>query len=116
MGRSLAPDEFAAQPKHMTLLNPGISAVIITLDEEKNIANAILSVKPWVQEVIVVDMKSGDRTVEIARSLGAVLYDHPRVGFVEPARATAIAHALGPWVLLLDADEMVPLTLSQELR
>ncbi len=52
---------------------PEISAVIITLNEEKNIANAILSLKSWVQEIIVVDMISDDRTVEIAQSLGARL-------------------------------------------
>jgi glycosyltransferase involved in cell wall biosynthesis len=62
-----------------------ISAVIITLNEEKNIANAILSVKPWVNETIVVDMMSDDATVGIALSFGAVVYEHPRVGFVEPA-------------------------------
>jgi glycosyltransferase involved in cell wall biosynthesis len=96
-------------------MTQGISAVLITLNEEKNIANAILSVKPWVQEVIVVDMMSDDGTVEIARSLGARLYEHPRVGFVEPARAAAVSYAAGPWVLILDADEMIPLSLSNEL-
>ena len=96
-------------------MTPGISAVIITLNEEKNIANAILSVKLWVQEVIVVDMMSDDGTVGIARSLGARLYEHPRVGFVEPARAAAVSYATGPWVLILDADEMIPLSLSNEL-
>ena len=96
-------------------MTQGISAVIITLNEERNIANAILSVKRWVQEIIVVDMMSDDRTVEIARSLGARLYEHPRVGFVEPARAAAVSYATGPWVLVLDADEMIPLSLSNEL-
>jgi glycosyltransferase involved in cell wall biosynthesis len=92
-----------------------ISAVIITLNEEKNIANAILSVKPWVNETIVVDMMSDDATVGIALSFGAVVYEHPRVGFVEPARAAAVDYATGPWILVLDADEMIPLSLSKEL-
>ena len=96
-------------------MTPGISAVIITLNEEKNIANAILSVRPWVQEIIVVDMMSDDSTVQIAQSLGARLYEHLRVGFVEPARAAAVSYAIGPWVLVLDADEMIPATLSSEL-
>ncbi len=95
---------------------PRISAVIVTLNEEDNISRVISSVKPWVDEVIVVDMLSDDRTVERARALGATLFEHPRVGFVEPARATAVGYARGEWILILDADEMVPYPLSVELR
>ena len=90
--------------------------MLVTLNEETNISRAILSVKPWVDEVIVVDMMSDDRTVERAKSLGAKMFEHPRVGFVEPARATAVSYASGEWVLILDADEMVPMPLSRELR
>lgn len=95
---------------------PNISAVIITLNEEANICRAILSVRPWVDEVIVVDMMSDDRTAERARAMGAKLFEHPRVGFVEPARATAVGYASGEWVLILDADELVSFSLSKELR
>ena len=93
-----------------------ISAVIITLNEEVNISRAILSVKPWVDEVVVVDMMSDDRTAEIAVSLGSRLYEYPRVGFVEPARATAVDYAAGEWVLILDADEVISCSLGRELR
>jgi glycosyltransferase involved in cell wall biosynthesis len=95
---------------------PSISAVIVTLNEEINITRAILSVKPWVDEVIVVDMMSDDRTVEMAGLLGAKVFNHPRVGFVEPARATAVGYALGEWIMILDADEMISFPLSSELR
>lgn len=95
---------------------PSISAVLVTLNEERNIKHAILSVKSWTDEVIVVDMMSDDRTVEIARSLGAKVFDHPRVGFVEPARATAVAYAGGDWIVMLDADEMAAFPLGMELR
>jgi glycosyltransferase involved in cell wall biosynthesis len=95
---------------------PSISAVIVTLNEEINITRAILSVKPWVDEVIVVDMLSDDRTVEMARQLGAKVFNHPRVGFVEPARATAVGYAGGEWIMILDADEMISFPLSTELR
>lgn len=95
---------------------PKISVVVITLNEEVNIDRVILSVKSWVDEIIVVDMMSDDRTVELARSLGAKVFSHPRVGFVEPARATAVGYASGDWILILDADEMISLPLSSELR
>jgi glycosyltransferase involved in cell wall biosynthesis len=94
---------------------PKISAVIVTLNEESNIKQAILSVKPWVDEIVVVDMMSDDRTVELARSLGAATFDHPRVGFVEPARLIAVDYARGEWILILDADEMISYSLSMEL-
>ena len=88
----------------------------MTLNEEINITRAILSVKSWVDEVIVVDMVSDDRTVEMARALGAKVFNHPRVGFVEPARATAVGYAGGEWIMILDADEMISFPLSTELR
>jgi glycosyltransferase involved in cell wall biosynthesis len=95
---------------------PKISMVVITLNEEANINRTILSVKSWVDEVIVVDMMSDDRTVELARSLGAKVFSYPKVGFVEPARATAVSYASGDWILILDADEMISSPLSRELR
>src|SRR5689334_9373024 len=52
-----------------------ISAVINTRNEESRIANAISSVVGWVDEVVVVDMCSEDRTVEIARSMGAQILE-----------------------------------------
>ena len=85
-----------------------ISAVLNTLDEERRIAFALRSVRPWVDEIVVVDMASSDRTVEIARSFGAHVASHARTGFVEPARAFACAQAAGDWILVLDADELVP--------
>jgi len=92
-----------------------ISAIIHTLNEELNIANAIRSVAPWVDEIVVVDMYSDDRTADIARSLGARVFRHEKTGFVEPARAYAEAQALGDWIFILDADEIAPVELSREL-
>lgn len=94
---------------------PRLSAVILTFNEEQNIANALRSVASWTDEIIVVDMHSEDRTVNIAESFGARVFSHPRMGFVEPARAFAMDMASGDWIINIDADEIVPLELSQEL-
>ena len=93
-----------------------ISGVINTLNEEANIATALQSLMPWVDETIVVDMNSTDRTVEIAAAIGArvVVTDGP--GFNMPPRAFALAQASHEWVFVLDADEMVPIKLARELR
>lgn len=93
----------------------GISVVIITLNEENNIANAITSVKSWVREIIVVDMKSDDRTVEIARALGAQVFETPRLFAFDGARLVGVEHATGEWILLLDADEVIPAKLAAKL-
>ncbi|HEX6940313.1 MAG TPA: glycosyltransferase family 2 protein [Longimicrobiales bacterium] len=93
-----------------------ISVVINTLNEERNLPFALASVRPWADEIVVVDMHSDDRTVEIARAHGANVFLHERREFVEPARAYAVAQATGDWILVLDADELVPEPLSRTLR
>ncbi len=93
-----------------------ISVVVNTLDAERVLAFALRSVAAWAAEIVVVDMESRDRTVAIAAAHGARVVAHPRAGCVEAARAFAVAAARQPWVLLLDADELVPLALSRRLR
>lgn len=99
-----------------------ISVVINTLNEEKNLPRAVESVKGLVGlpaqagEIVVCDMESTDRTVEVAKKLGARVYSHKKVGYVEPARNYAIAKAKGDWILVLDADEEVPAKLAKHLK
>ena len=92
-----------------------ISVVINALNEEKNLPQAIASIKNIASEIVVVDMESEDKTVEIAKSLGAKVYTHKKTGYVEPARNYAISKASNPWVLVLDADEEVPGKLAEKI-
>lgn len=92
-----------------------VTAVINTLNEEKNIERAIKSVS-WVDEVIVCDMHSDDNTVTIAQNLDATIIFHKRTGYVEPARNFAISKTAGDWVLILDADEEIPNVLADKLK
>lgn len=82
-----------------------LSVVINTLNEEKNLAQAISSIKKIAHEIIVVDMESDDDTKTLAGRLGARVFDHKRTNYVEPARNFAISKATGDWILILDADE-----------
>lgn len=93
-----------------------IAAVINTFNEEANLPFALRSVAPWVDEIVVVDMYSRDRTVEIARESGAKVFLHAGPGFEYPPRAFAVEQTDADWILILDADELVPLALSRELR
>ena len=92
-----------------------ISVVINTFNEEKNIKGCLESVK-WVDEIVVVDMYSDDRTVQIVQDYTDKIFMHKRVGHVEPARNFAISKATGDWVLVLDADERVPRSLATKLK
>jgi len=94
---------------------PAISVVVNTRNEAKNIRNCLRSVQSFAAEMIVVDMHSEDTTREIAESLGARVFLHEPLGFVEPARAFAVAQTQHEWVLILDADELVPRALFERL-
>ncbi len=92
-----------------------LSVTIITRNEEVRIAAAIESVKGIAAEVIIIDSQSTDRTVEIAKSLGARVETRPFMGFGQQKN---LAHSLctQEWVLNLDADERVSPTLAKEIR
>lgn len=81
-----------------------LSAVIITFNEEKNIARCIESVLEIADEIIVLDSYSTDRTIEIAKNLGAMVHQQPFAGYIEQKNA-ALDLAKFDYVLSLDADE-----------
>ncbi|GEM_PF-1431976 len=85
-----------------------ITAAIITKNEEKNIKGCIDSVKGWADEIIVVDGCSVDKTVEIAKSLGAVVIDHKFEGNFARERNISMENTKSQWVLHIDADDRVP--------
>lgn len=91
------------------------SAVLVVRNEEGNILRCLNSVS-WVDEIIVVDMESTDKTVEMVKKFTDKIYSHPQVGFADPARNFAIEKATGPWILMVDADEEIPSTLTHKLK
>lgn len=95
---------------------PKVSVVINTLNAAGTLDLALSSVATWVDEIVVVDMRSDDATRDIARAHGARVVDHERIGAVDPARDFSVAQASHSWVLVLDADEVVPATLVPVLQ
>ena len=93
-----------------------ISVVINTRNEEKNLPRCLASVKGLADEIVVTDMESIDKTVEIAKKAGAKVFKHKQTGYVEPARNYAISKATGEWILILDADEETPPSLVKKLK
>jgi glycosyltransferase involved in cell wall biosynthesis len=98
----------------VTTGRPGLSVAVITLNEERNIAACLDSVK-WADEVVVCDSGSQDRTVEIAASHGARTFHDPWRGFAGH-KNLAVERCRHEWVLVLDADERVPEALRQEIE
>lgn len=91
-----------------------ISAVIIAFNEEKNIADAIDSVR-WADEILVIDSESTDRTLEIAEGLEARVIVQPWLGFAKQ-KQFATERAANDWVFSLDADERVSEGLKKEIE
>lgn len=91
-----------------------LSAVVLTKNEENNIASCLESVQ-WADELIVLDSFSEDATVEIARSLGAKVYQRHFVNYPDQRNA-AIGFAGGDWVFFIDADERATPELAAEVR
>ncbi|MBX3115622.1 MAG: glycosyltransferase family 2 protein [Fimbriimonadaceae bacterium] len=85
-----------------------ISVVINTYQADQYLDLVLRAVVDQVTEIIVCDMHSTDKTVEIAKSFGAKVVYHQHVGYAAPARKFAIEQAASEWILLLDADEVVP--------
>ena len=94
-----------------------ISIVINTYNAERLLAKTLESVKDF-DEVLVCDMESSDNTVDIAKSYGCRMVTFPKRNYniCEPARDTAIHSAKNDWVLVVDADEVVPQKLKDYLQ
>lgn len=92
-----------------------ISVVINTLNADRLLEKCLEAVKQ-ADEIIICDMHSEDRTIEIAEKFGCKIVYHERTGIVEPARNWAMEQASGDWILVLDADEIVTPELWSYLR
>jgi glycosyltransferase involved in cell wall biosynthesis len=79
--------------------------VMIVKDEQEMLPGCLEAVKDAVDEMIVVDTGSSDRTAEIARSFGATVVDFPWNGSFADARNISLDNATCDWVMYLDADE-----------
>src|SRR5579871_3641923 len=93
-----------------------VSLCMIVKNEEANLPACLRSVADLVGEMILVDTGSTDRTREVARSLGARVYDFAWVDDFAAARNESIRHATGPWVFWLDGDEALDEANRQRLR
>lgn len=95
-------------------MSPQLSAVILTLNEEKHITACIDSLR-WADEIIVFDSFSTDKTVQFAEVAGATVYQS-RFEHYAQQRNAALDQIQTEWVFFVDADERGTPELAGEIR
>jgi len=93
----------------------GISIVISTKNEEKNIRECLKSVN-WADEIIIIDMFSSDRTLEISREFTDKIYQNDQNQILNLNKNLGFNKASFDWILELDADERVTPELKEEIK
>lgn len=91
-----------------------LSVLILATNEAEDIGVCVESARSSAQEIVVIDGGSSDKTVEIARSLGAKVFERSFDDFTSQ-RAFGLEQTAGEWVLSLDADERLSPNLAQEI-
>lgn len=84
---------------------PLVSLCMIVKNEQARLARCLASVAPVVDEMLIVDTGSDDRTADVAKVFGARVIDAPWTDDFAAARNAGLAAAAGGWVLIMDADE-----------
>ena len=92
-----------------------ISAVLITKNVEHIIERCLNSIS-WMDEIVIVDGCSSDRTVEIAKRYNAKIIIHPFGGDFGEERNMGAMHATGDWIIQMDADEVMSSGLRNALE
>lgn len=91
-----------------------LSVIILAKNAEDLLVDCIESVN-FADEIIVIDDNSKDRTVDIAKRLGAKVIKNTATSFAEK-RNVGLAHAKGEWVLYIDTDERVSTALQKSIQ
>jgi len=105
---------FQASSWKKKTLKPKIAAVVLTYNEEKDLPACLKSLS-WVDEVMVVDSGSIDKTLEIAKKFKAKVYKRYFDDFASQRNFALSKVANFDWVLMLDADEVCEPSLAKEL-
>lgn len=92
-----------------------ISAAIVAYNEATKLSVCLASIADFVDEIVVVDLGSTDNLQKIAAKYKAKIVPHAHVSHVELVRNFSIAQCKGDWILILDPDEKLPVSLKRYL-
>jgi glycosyltransferase involved in cell wall biosynthesis len=93
-----------------------LSLCMIVKDEEEMLPRCLAAAAPAVDEIVIVDTGSSDRTIEIAREFGATVIERAWTGSFADARNASFDAATGDWLMFLDADEVLVGEDAERLR
>ena len=93
-----------------------LSLCTIVRDNARTIRPCLESIRPWVDEMVVVDTGSVDETPTICEQLGATIHSFPWVDDFAAARNESLRHAMGDWIFWMDSDDTIPSTCGSQLR
>ena len=96
------------------MLRESISCAIVVFNEERNIRDCLESAR-WMDEIVLVDAYSTDRTLELSKEYTERIFQRPWRGFGEQ-KNFAIGQASTDWVFILDADERITPELQSEIN
>lgn len=97
-------------------MNIKLSVAIATYNEESNVERCLKSVKDWVDQIIIFDGSSTDRTRQLAEKFGAKVFKTTNKPIFHINKQMAIDKCQGAWILQLDADEVVSGELKKEIQ
>jgi glycosyltransferase involved in cell wall biosynthesis len=89
---------------------------MITRNEESHLAKCLASAHNMVDEIIIVDTGSEDRTIDVARAFGARVFEMQWRDDFARARNYSLTRASGEWILVLDADEVIAPKDAEQIR
>ena len=93
------------------------TAIIMTKNEEKNIVDCLKSMKGFAKRCVVIDCGSTDKTIELAKELGADVYNHEFEYYAKQFNwGLDNCDVNTEWIIRLDADERFPEELNKELE
>src|SRR5262245_2337712 len=89
---------------------------MIVRDSARTLPACLESIRPWVDEIVVVDTGSLDNTREIAQSFGARVFEFPWIDDFSAARNESLKHAQGGWLFWMDSDDTIDSANGEKLR
>ena len=100
--------------KNTNITKPLLSVAMITFNEERITEKTLSAIHNWVDEIVVVDSLSTDKTTDMLECFNVSLYKEKWQGYSKQ-KNLAISKCNGNWILVLDADEVVTDDLRKEI-
>jgi GT2 family glycosyltransferase/tetratricopeptide (TPR) repeat protein/2-polyprenyl-3-methyl-5-hydroxy-6-metoxy-1,4-benzoquinol methylase len=95
---------------------PRLSLCMIVRDSARTLPACLESIRPWVDEMVIVDTGSVDDTPRIVESFGGRLFHFPWCDDFSAARNESLRHARGDWLFWMDSDDTIPEECGRQLR